>query len=162
SQKRIERIFERASKAITAEKKVILKNGNTIEYDSLLIATGGKPAKLPIKGSDARGVQGFYSLDDLSLLEKRTREGIQHAVFVGGVLIGIDLAKMLRSRELPFTFIVREPRYAPHILPEEESRIVENEIRRHGVDLRLSTEIAEITERDHRADAVCLSNGEVI
>ncbi|MFB6188109.1 MAG: FAD-dependent oxidoreductase, partial [Halobacteriaceae archaeon] len=37
---------------------------NTIHYDKLLIATGGTPAELPVKNSDADGIHHFWTFQD--------------------------------------------------------------------------------------------------
>jgi NADPH-dependent 2,4-dienoyl-CoA reductase/sulfur reductase-like enzyme len=49
----------------------------------------------------------LYSKQDLENLEKWAPT-TKRAVIVGGGLIGIELAEMLRSRNIPVTFLVRE------------------------------------------------------
>jgi NAD(P)H-nitrite reductase large subunit len=132
----------------TASKKLQLASGNTIAYDALIIATGSQSNTFGWPGQDLRGVQGLYSLQDLQLMEQNTR-GITHAVIVGGGLIGIEMAEMLHSRHIPVTFLVREDSYWSNILPPEESAMINRHIRAHGLDLRLSTELAEILPDEH-------------
>jgi NADPH-dependent 2,4-dienoyl-CoA reductase/sulfur reductase-like enzyme len=68
---------------------------------------------------------------------------------------------MLRTRGIGVTLLVREAGYQAKVLPAEASAMVNDEIRRHGVDLRLSTEIAQIeTGSDGRAIAVVTSHGD--
>lgn len=38
------------------DKKVTLKDGSTVSYDKLMVATGGTPRKPDIKGVDLEGV----------------------------------------------------------------------------------------------------------
>lgn len=160
---RIELLFAHAERADTALRKVHLSGGQTLDYDCLLIASGSVPARYGWPGQDLTGVHGLYSLQDLSGIEEASRAGIQKAVLVGGGLIGVELAEMLRSRQIPVTMLVRESSYAPHILPAEESNIVAAEIRRHGVDLRFRTNLAAITaDADGRAAGVRTENGEEI
>ncbi len=124
-------------------KSLALASGNTINFDTLLIATGSQPNKFGWPGQDLRGVQGMYSLQDLRLMEQNSR-GVKRAVIVGGGLIGIEMAEMLHSRHIPVTLLVREASYWSNILPPEESAMVNRHILAHGFDLRLSTELAEI------------------
>ncbi len=65
-------------------------------------------------------MQGLYSLQDLELLEDNTKN-ISNAVIVGGGLIGIELAEMLKSRNITVTMLVSEKSYWDNILPGEES-----------------------------------------
>jgi NAD(P)H-nitrite reductase large subunit len=138
------------------------KDGRTIHYDQLLIATGSKSNKFGWPGQDLPGVQGLYSYQDLELLEENTRN-IRRAVIVGGGLIGIELAEMLLSRDIPITFLVREEYYWDNILRTEESLLVSRHVVEHGIDLRLSTNLKEILPgTDDRVGAVVTESGEKI
>jgi NAD(P)H-nitrite reductase large subunit len=80
---------------------------------------------------------------------------------IGGGLIGVELAEMLRTRGTAVTYLVREGRYFEHAVPERESRILEAEIRRHGVDLRLNAEPRSF-EGEGRVRAVQTTDGDTI
>ena len=137
-----------------AEKKLTIDNYHTLYYDKLIIATGSKPNKFGWPGQDAQGVQGLYSAQDLELLEENTKQ-INRAVIVGGGLIGIELAEMLRSRNIPVTFLVREDSFWNGVLPDQESQIINQHIKEHGIDLRLSTNLeAIIPDENGRVKAV--------
>jgi NAD(P)H-nitrite reductase large subunit len=69
------------------QKKVILSN-HDISYDKLIIASGSKSNKFGWPGQDLDGVRGLYHMGDLQYLEERSSK-INHAVIVGGGLIGI-------------------------------------------------------------------------
>jgi NADPH-dependent 2,4-dienoyl-CoA reductase/sulfur reductase-like enzyme len=62
---------------------------------------------------------------------------------VGGGLIGIELAEMLRSRNIPVTFLVRE-KFWDGVLPFGESQMINRHILEHHIDLRLETNLVEI------------------
>jgi NAD(P)H-nitrite reductase large subunit len=139
-----------------------LRSGRTLTYDKLLIATGSKPRLAGWPGERLGGVQGLYGLGDLARMTVDTA-GIRRAVVVGGGLIGVEMAEMLHTRGIGATFLVREPSYMNRILPPEESAMVNREVRRHGVDLRLGTELAEVLGDEHgRARAVMTTAGEEI
>ena len=130
----------------TDVKKVRLADGSFIIYDKLVIATGSKPNKFGWPGQDLRGVQGLYSKQDLELLEANAPNNTvcERAVIVGGGLIGIEMAEMLRTREIPVTFIVREKSFWDGVLPAGESQMINEHIREHHIDLRLDTNLKEI------------------
>lgn len=144
------------------ERQVILADDSALLYEKLLIATGSVPNQLPIPGATLAGVQGFYSLQDLELIEASSRK-LSRAVIIGGGLIGIELAEMFYSRCIPVTFLVRESRYWGSILPAEESIIIENHIKSHGIDLRLNTTAEQILGSPaETANAVLTNSGDII
>ncbi|MCA9735326.1 NAD(P)/FAD-dependent oxidoreductase [candidate division KSB1 bacterium] len=146
----------------TDQSMVHLNNDEKISYDQLLIATGSKPNKFGWPGQDLPGVQGFYGLPDLELLEKNC-VGAKRAVIVGGGLIGIEFAEMLLSRHIAVTMLVREESYWNNILPQRESELVSRHIREHGIDLRCKVNLKELVPgSEGRVQAVITDNGEEI
>ena len=145
-------------------RQLHLRDAPPLAYDVLVLATGSKPRRGGWPGEDARGVQGLYGLPDLEAMEQHTRERTHvRAVVVGGGLIGVEMAEMLHTRRIPVTFLVREPSYMSAVLPPEEGDLVGREIARHGIDLRLSTELREIVPgADGQVQAVVTSDGEEI
>ncbi|WP_318343545.1 NAD(P)/FAD-dependent oxidoreductase [Flagellimonas baculiformis] len=121
-------------------------DGEWISYDKLVIATGSKPNKFGWPGQDLEGVQGLYSKQDLDLLEQNApnNDRCKRAVIVGGGLIGIELAEMLRTRDIPVTFLVRESSFWNGVLPKGDSQMINEHIREHHIDLRLNASLKEI------------------
>ena len=130
----------------TKQKALHLANGTILNYDKLVIATGSKPNKFGWPGQDLEGVMGMYHKQDLENLERLApnKEACNRAVIVGGGLIGIELAEMLNSRNIPVTFLVRESSFWNGILTKGESAMINNHIKNHHIDLRLSTNLKEI------------------
>ncbi len=157
---RIRRVQARVEKVLSAEKTLLLSNGERMTYDKLVIATGSKPNKFGWPGQDLPGVQGLYHLQDLETMEQRST-GLQHAVIVGGGLIGIEMAEMFHSRHIPVTFLVRESSFWNIVLPPEESDMINRHIREHGIDLRLSAELKAINGTE-RVESVETGTGEHI
>ncbi|MGY8908365.1 MAG: NAD(P)/FAD-dependent oxidoreductase [Flavobacteriales bacterium] len=133
--------------SINTDKKILnFKDSSTLSFDKLIIATGSKPNKFGWPGQDLDGVMGMYHKQDLEKLEKfaPNNEVCKRAVIVGGGLIGIELAEMLRSRKIPVTFLVREDSFWNGVLPGQESEMINKHIKEHHIDLRLSTNLKEI------------------
>lgn len=130
----------------TKSKTLHFAEGDALQYDKLVIATGSKPNKFGWPGQDLEGVMGMYHKQDLENLEKLApnKEACKRAVIVGGGLIGIELAEMLNSRKIPVTFLVRESSFWNGVLPEGESQMINDHIKKHHIDLRLSTNLKEI------------------
>ena len=130
----------------TEQKTLHFKGGESLNYDKLIIATGSKPNKFGWPGQDLDGVMGMYHKQDLENLEKHAPNNsiCKRAVIVGGGLIGIELAEMLNSRDIPVTFLVREDSFWNGVLPQGESEMINRHIKNHHIDLRLSTNLKEI------------------
>jgi len=145
---RIELINAHVENVHTQKKQLAFLSGETLVYDKLVIATGSRPNKFGWPGQDLDGVQGLYSKQDLDLLKKNApNNGVcKQAVIVGGGLIGIELAEMLSTRNIPVTFLVRESSFWNGVLPEGESQMVNRHIKSHHIDLRLSTNLKEIKD----------------
>ena len=151
--------FEKKSMQITTAE-----TAKPFSYDKLIIATGSKSNKFGWKGQDLDGVHGLYHYQDLEAMVRHTNNGLNRAVIVGGGLIGIEMAEMFHSQHIPVTFLVRENSFWNNILPPEESAMINRHIGKHGIDLRLGSELGEILDEngDGKADAVILKGGEKI
>ena len=143
---RIELVEGSVTKVDTEEKSIQIDGASDLNYDKLIIATGSKPNKFGWPGQDLNGVQGLYSKQDLELLEENAPNNkvCKRAVIVGGGLIGIELAEMLRTRNIPVTFLVRETSFWNGVLPKGESEMINEHIREHHIDLRLGASLKEI------------------
>ena len=140
---KINLIHKRVTGIDPYKRIVELKEGSTLGYDQLIIATGSKPNRFGWPGQDLKAVQGLYHKQDLNQLEVWS-DSIQAATIVGGGLIGIELAEMLHSRGKKVHFLVRESSFWNKILPPEESEMINKHIRAHGIDLQLETELKAI------------------
>ena len=130
----------------TETKTLFFESGNSLKFDKLIIATGSKPNKFGWPGQDLKGVLGMYHKQDLECLEQLAPNNkvCKHAVIVGGGLIGIELAEMLNSRNIPVTFLVRESSFWNGVLPNGESEMINRHIKGHHIDLRLSSNLKQI------------------
>ncbi|OED35894.1 NADH dehydrogenase [Flavobacteriaceae bacterium (ex Bugula neritina AB1)] len=148
------------------KNQLIFQSGETLPYDQLILATGSKPNKFGWPGQDLDGVMGMYHKQDLENLEKYAPNNrvCKRAVIVGGGLIGIELAEMLRSRDIPVTFLVRESSFWDAVLPTGESAMINRHIKNHHIDLRLGVNLKEIiADENGKAKAVVIQEtGEII
>ncbi|MBK7650147.1 MAG: FAD-dependent oxidoreductase [Flammeovirgaceae bacterium] len=156
---RIDLLRDHVQSVDTKLKTLTLLSGNTIQYDSLIIASGSKSNKFGWPGQDLSGVQGLYSFQDFERMEQTTR-GIDRAVIVGGGLIGIEMAEMLLSRKIAVTMLVRESEFWSNVLPLQESNMISRHIRSHHVDLKLETELKEIQSDDRGSVKSIITNRE--
>ena len=159
---KIDLVFDHAQTIDVQSKAITLNSGGVITYDTLVIATGSTSNALDIPGLSLGGVQSLYSYQDLQLMEKNTK-GIRRAVVVGGGLIGIEMAEMLKSRNIEVTFLVREKEFWSIALPLEEASMISRHIRSHKVELKLETQLKSIDgDGAGRVTSITTSNEEKI
>ncbi|MEY4903718.1 MAG: hypothetical protein RLZZ292_1533 [Bacteroidota bacterium] len=159
---RIQRILARVTNIDADNKMLTLNNGQSLTYDKLIVATGSKSNKFGWRGQDLKGVSGLYNLQDLETIEQYSKN-LKRAVIVGGGLIGIELAEMFHSRNIPVTFLVREKSFWDLVLPAEESAMINRHIVEHHIDLRLGAELDEIIgDEQGNVKAIKTKSGETI
>ncbi|MCM4155546.1 FAD/NAD(P)-binding oxidoreductase [Gramella sp. AN32] len=145
-----------------AKKKLRFSSGGPLEYDKLIVATGSIYNKFGWEGEDLEGVQGLVSMQDLIELEENTLH-TRKAVIIGGGLIGVELAEMLRTRNIDVTFLIREKAFWHNVLPIQDAEMISNHIKSHGVDLRHNTELEKIIpDENGRVKAMMIKSGETI
>jgi NAD(P)H-nitrite reductase large subunit len=150
----------------TQQKQLTFESGEVFSYDKLVIACGSKYNKFGWPGQDAKGVIGLVNKQDLEELEELAPNNkvCKRAVIVGGGLIGVELAEMLSTRNIPVTFLVREKHFWNNVLPAEEAQLIDRHIREHHIDLRLETNLEEIiTDENGKVKSVKIKEtGEVL
>lgn len=141
------RLGTRVTRINAGDRTVLLQDGQELPYDRLLLATGGRPRRLSVPGSDAQGIYYFQSLDDARRLIHGA-QGARRAVTVGGSYIAYELTEGLRSRGLEVTWLIRGPRFLHRVLDEQGGELVDRIARRHGVQVIYGEEVARIQVRD--------------
>jgi 3-phenylpropionate/trans-cinnamate dioxygenase ferredoxin reductase subunit len=74
-----------------AGRQLTLASGAQFRADKVLLATGGRPARLPVPGSGLDGVFTLRDLDEALMLAARLSAGA-HVVVVGAGFIGLEVA----------------------------------------------------------------------
>jgi NADPH-dependent 2,4-dienoyl-CoA reductase/sulfur reductase-like enzyme len=92
-----------------AAGEVVAAGGERLGYDSLLVATGGKPFRPPVAGMDADGVHGVHRLADGADIRAAIAAGAKRAVVLGGGYIGLEMAEVLQTRGLEVTVVLADP-----------------------------------------------------
>lgn len=141
-------------------KSLFLSQGESMQYDNLVIATGSLPNTFGWEGENLHGVQGLVTKQDLELLETNTRH-CKKAVIVGGGLIGVEMAEMLRTRNIDVTFLIREQAFWGNVLPLQDAQFISRHLSAHGVNLKHHTSLERISGNEqNRVKAVITSTGE--
>jgi NADPH-dependent 2,4-dienoyl-CoA reductase/sulfur reductase-like enzyme len=120
------------------EREVLLRDGRSIAYDRLLVATGSRPAAPPIEGLEGPGVQGFWTLDDAARLDRDLRPGVRLMV-LGAGFVALQAAWAAHRRGAAVTVVELEGRILPRVLDEEAARLLRGRIEDAGV--RIATDV---------------------
>jgi NADPH-dependent 2,4-dienoyl-CoA reductase/sulfur reductase-like enzyme len=113
-------------------KTITFGSGQTCGYEKLLLATGGRPRRLPIDGGDLAGLCYYRTLDDYRRIRAGAREG-QTALVAGGGFIGSEIAAALTLNQVKVTMIFPEKYLGERIFPGPFGRAVQEYYREKGV-----------------------------
>ena len=141
-------------------KTITFESGETMDYDALLVATGGAAVRLNIPGADLKNVCVLRSFADAdSIIETANRS--RRAVVVGASFIGMEAAYSLRERGLEVTVIAPSQEPFETTLGAEIGALFRREHESHGVRFKLGNIVYRF-EGNHKVEAVALDNGERI
>lgn len=126
---------------IDNQKKTILymseSGENLIEYDSVVIATGARPIIPKIENMDKflhKNIFTLTSVDDLKMI-KSVLEGARRAVVIGGGAIGLESAVALKKYIPSVSVFEMKDNILPGIFDPDIAAVVEEHIKKHGIDL---------------------------
>lgn len=140
--------------------KVIIRNGDFIEYDFLVIASGSQ-MWIPITceyGKD--GTEKYYNFKSLTAVNhllERVQKGAKKAVVIGSGFIGIEIAITLRRMGLPVTVVEMQNRILPRMIDKKLSEVLEEKVNAMGIELFLNSK-GELLRGNERAEELILSD----
>ena len=155
----IQLVLNKEVTSVDARSKTItFDTDETMEYDALLVATGGAPVRLNIPGSDLKNVCLLRSFADAdSIIETASRS--RRVVVVGASFIGMEAAYSLRERGLEVTVIAPSQEPFEATLGAEVGALFRRVHESHGVRFKLGSIVYRF-EGKHHIEAVTLDNGE--
>lgn len=155
------RLGVRVSSLDRSAHTVELPDGAAVRYDKLLLATGSAPRRPPIPGSDAAGVHYLRSYNDAVALNSVLVQGSSLAV-VGAGWIGLEVAASARQRGVDVTVVETAIQPLLAALGEAVGKVFADLHRDQGVDLRLQTQLEEITAADGKATGLKMRDGSTV
>lgn len=140
-------------------------------YDKLMIASGASSIIPPIKGIDSENVLTLKSMDDGNKLRAlMENENLKRVTVIGAGFIGVEVVEAAKKRGKEVTVVQLQDRILAEVFDEEITNLLEEEIRKHDVNLLLDETVMEITtagkatniktnKREFETDIVIVATG---
>ena len=107
-------------------------DGTTAEYDRLLLCTGSNPFILPVPGKDLDGVIAYRDIADTNaMIDAATK--YQHAVVIGGGLLGLEAANGLMLRGMQVSVVHVMPTLMERQLDSMAGKLLQKSLEERGL-----------------------------
>lgn len=143
-----------------AAHRVTLADGSGVDYDRLLITTGGRVRRLSIPGAELDGIHYLRTLDDSRAIKAALGPELR-LVVVGGGFIGLEVAASARLRGAQVVVLEALDRLMGRAIDREVSDLYVALHREHGVDLRLGVGVERFEGTDW-VEQVVAADGAVL
>jgi len=159
---KVELVLGQAATALDVHaRQVTLADGRQIGFEKLLLATGGRPRRLPLPGADLAGIHYLRNLEDSDAI-RAALSSARRAVVIGGGFIGCEVATGLAQLGLATTVVELTPGVLSLVLDAETSGFMESFLRQQGVTVLTNTGAARFVGEQGHVRAVVTSTGEEI
>lgn len=138
----------------TAAKTVTTANGEAIAYEKLLLATGSRPRKLTIPGSDLPGIFYMRTIADVDAIAAAMKTA-KKVVIVGGGYIGLEVASVAVTSGLDVTVLEMEQRILQRVTTPFMSDYYHQLHTSRGLKILTSTAVSGFSGTGQVAQVLC-------
>ncbi|MDT8070537.1 MAG: FAD-dependent oxidoreductase [Terriglobia bacterium] len=124
-------------------KRLVLKSGEQLSFDKLVIATGARPRRLNVPGAQLKNLFYLRSMDDSKAIRGQS-ENSKRALVIGGGFIGMEVAAVLTQRGVAVTMVLGDDRIWKRLFTPEMSKFFEDYYTAKGVRIVRSTTVTEL------------------
>lgn len=139
---------------------ITLADGQVVEYNSLIIASGLRPRRLELPGQPAKGAHAIRTLDDAIALRPELKPGAKVVVYGAG-FIGCEAAATATKLGATVTVVGKGPVPMLRPLGQQLAEDIQRRHEAHGVRFVMNTYLTEILG-DESVTGVVLDNGETL
>ena len=143
-----------------AARRLLLDNGESVDYSKIVLATGSRAARLPIEGADLPGVHVFRDVQDVEALSRLEGKGAR-ALVIGGGLLGLEAAYGLARRGVDVTLAHVMDRLMERQLDAAGADILRRLVEEKGVRVLLNANATRISGSG-RVENVEFADGQTI
>jgi len=138
---KVELVLGRTVTSIDPQKKQVLDDRHErYTYEKLLLATGGRPRKLPFGGND---IVYYRTLADYRRLREMCTQG-KHFGVIGGGFIGSEIAAALAMNGKKVTMLFPEEGIGARVYPRELSQYLNDFFRGKGVEVLAGVNVKDL------------------
>ncbi|MGB0468128.1 MAG: NAD(P)/FAD-dependent oxidoreductase [Pontibacterium sp.] len=142
-------------------KTVTSKQGLTVAYDKLVIATGSQPTVPPVaKTCTLEGVLSFRNLRDVAQIKEQSVKS-DRALVIGGGLLGLEAAYGLSRQGAKVTVLHRADWLLNRQLDKTAGTLLKQTLENKGIEIKLGVEATEFIG-DKKIETAALSDGTVL
>ena len=156
---RINVVRTRVNSVQAAIKNVTLGNGQTLTFDTLLIATGSHPVRPPVAGIDSAGVHSCWTLEDARQIMQLATKGAR-VLQLGAGFIGCIIMEALAARGVQLSVVEMGDRMVPRMMGPIAGGMIRDWCESKGVQVFTGTKVESITAG--KPLQVKLSNGKTV
>jgi len=142
-----------------ASKTIALDNGQTLAFDTLLIATGSHPVRPPIPGIESAGVHSCWTLEDARAIAALATKGAR-VLQLGAGFIGCIIMEALAARGVQLSVVEMGDRMVPRMMGPTAGGMIRDWCEAKGVQVFTGTKVESITAG--KPLQVKLSNGKTV
>ncbi len=125
---------------VDRQRRVVhAQDGTLAPYDRLLLATGSTPFIPPIPGRDLQGVVAYRDIADTQAMIDAAAK-YQHAVVIGGGLLGLEAANGLMLRGMQTTVVHLAPWLMERQLDETAGGLLQQSLQARGIQFRVGAQ----------------------
>ncbi|MFW2077318.1 nitrite reductase small subunit NirD [Acinetobacter sp. ULE_I010] len=150
-----------AVKIDRSRKQIHTQNGQIVDYDRLILATGSKPFIPPIAGSELKGVISFRDIYDVNTMLDYCKNK-KNAVVIGGGLLGLEAAYGLKQRGMNVTVLHLMDRIMERQLDSKASVMLRYSIEQKGITIITDANTSELIGQDGHIAQVQLKDGTIL
>jgi NAD(P)H-nitrite reductase large subunit len=137
-------------------KTIAFTNGETLVYDTLLVATGSHPVSPPIPGIQSEGVHTCWTLADARAIAERAKPGAR-VLQLGAGFIGCIIMESLTARGVHLSVVEMGDRMVPRMMGPTAGGMIREWCEAKGVEVFTGTRVESIEPGNPLT--VKLSNG---
>ena len=128
-------------------------------YDRLVMATGSNPFILPIPGNQLQGVLAYRDMADTQAMIDAAAT-YQHAVVIGGGLLGLEAANGLMKRGMKVHVVHVMPTLMERQLDTQAGKMLQQSLQARGMGFLMGAQTQELVAGDDgRVKAVRFKDG---
>jgi 3-phenylpropionate/trans-cinnamate dioxygenase ferredoxin reductase component len=127
--------------------RVVLENGGWVQYDTLVIATGGRPRQLAVPGHELSKIFYLRSVDDARAIKTALRPGAR-LIIVGAGFVGLEVAAIAVKIGLDVTVLESAPRVLERVAAPVVSTFYQRIHSEHGVKIRTNSKIVRYQQAE--------------